>query len=101
MPDKISLTEEEVEQMVAIFTAIKRVHAAIGVLEERKMRNQGRLLELRKAEDEWEKTIESKYHIPSGIEWRVDPQERAVILPETKEESPVEEPPSEPETQSD
>lgn len=84
---EIKLEDKEVQEIIHYYMEIRSLHTAIGGLMERVQRKQVLLHQLREAEHRWEKLIEEKYHLPGGLDWKVDPEKGCVVYREESENS--------------
>ena len=81
MPDTIQVEEQELNQIVQVINRIRAIHLQLGALSERKYNFLGILEKLRREEKTWEDVISEKYHLPGGVDWKIDTSTGAIVMP--------------------
>lgn len=89
MPDTIQVEEQELNQIVHVINRIRAIHLQLGALSERKSGFLGILEKLRREERSWEDIISEKYHLPGGVDWKIDTSTGAIVMPPADDQGEV------------
>ena len=84
--NEIKVTEEEVAQLSRIHASLQNTYLTMGRLREREHSLLAALNNLKETQIQFERGMEEKYHIPGGTNWKVNPTDCTIVLPEPEAE---------------
>lgn len=77
---KIVLEQEEFDRFINTMNAMQNIYILIGRLRDNETELLSKLSTLKATKTQWEGSIEKKYHLPSGVDWRIHPETREVVI---------------------
>lgn len=91
---EVRLDQTELEAILELEEGIRDCHLKIGFLREREAQFLARLINLRERAINWENQIGTKYNLPQGIKWSLDPKTGVVTFEGEREKGPAAEKPA-------